>query len=85
MVGPEIPNHPTDTIEGITAADGERFIVVGGYHWDGMGTQTWYSEMFELQCTNRVCEWTQMEQSLMLGRRNHVLMLIPDSLVYCEP
>ncbi len=82
--GPEIPNHPTYKLGGITAADGERFIVAGGGYLDDMGAEHWYNVLFELQCTNKVCEWTQMEQKLMFGRRDHVLMLIPDSLVCCE-
>ena len=80
--GPELPNDYYQT-SGVTASDGNRFVIVGGYSQDDSGAKN-YASLFELQCVNRACSWKKMEQELELGRRNHVAMLVPDSLVYCE-
>ena len=78
------PTLPTSVLEGtgITTSDGKSFLLLGGkpsefYIADDLNT------IYKLDCLQRQCDWTLMEQKLRIPRVNPVAIPIPDNLVSC--
>jgi hypothetical protein len=52
---------------------------------DGTGVAIIYgNNLFELDCSTSACNWSAMEQELIVWRQHCVAMYVPDSFVVCE-
>ena len=79
--GPDYPYMIKAATE-LTFADDTQFLVIGGYSIQDIGL---LSVIYKFECSNKVCQWTKMEQEMSMWRANHVSMLIPNSLTTCTP
>ena len=40
--------------------------------------------LYQLTCPQPACQWTDLEQTLLVGRRQHVSLLIPLDFITCS-
>ena len=74
LLGPSLPQkmwgHEMVTLD-------KDLVAIGGCDKD------YLSSLYLMTCQNKVCEWQIMSQTLKVGRREFVAMLIPDELADC--
>jgi len=74
QTGPDVPvkvwGHTTVEFQ-------NNLILLGGYN---AGENKENKELFQLECHNRICKWTKLQQEIEIERpRGPVAMLVPDS------
>ena len=79
--GPDMPEALERSV-GVTSSDGYSFLMIGGGgYW---GTNFFSNAIHKLECFSLTCQWTLMEQKLVVPRTYTFATLIPDSLVTCS-
>ncbi len=78
--GPDLP-IPIANAASVIIDNGASMLLVGGVQQDGNDR---LDTLYRIQCSNRTCQWTLMEQRLEIGRSDPVAMLISDSLANCS-
>ena len=78
----EGPSMPRELMEFtlLTSPEEDGVLAIGG-----ISGSTREAAIFKMTCTGSLnCEWTELEQTLDIGRSDHVAFLIPDELTSCE-
>ncbi len=77
-VGPEFPVQ-IKRASSLVSPEKDYFLVTGGhYRFSGESDL-----VFKFQCSNRICEWTQLDFRLDAKRRSPVAMLVPFKVDEC--
>ncbi len=76
--GPDMPRK-VKAAPGVTSPDGKSLFIIGGLDMNGGAFHS--PVIYQLAYRNGCWGWSEMQQKLQDGRRNHAAMLVPDS--YC--
>ncbi len=77
--GPGLPQQ-IEEAAGLSTEDRSAFLLIGGFN-SFAGS---IGSIYKLQCSNKNCEWSQMDMKMDIARHSLVAFLAPDSLELCN-